>query len=51
MKTHTCPTCGIVDECDIITITLGEPQHHSCRMCGTTWRNDGIVIAGSGEPK
>ena len=50
MKIHSCPTCGMIDECDVISIS-NEPTHHNCRSCGTTWRQDGVVMSGGGEPK
>lgn len=53
LKTHTCPTCKFTDECDIMIIVEGEPQHHNCKQCGSTWRENGIgvVMSGGGEPK
>ncbi len=49
IKTHKCPTCGMVDECDIVLVD--QDTHHNCRQCGSTWRQDGVVMSGGGEPK
>ena len=44
IHTHTCPTCGIVDEC--IPLPDG---FHTCRNCDCRWNNDGKVYGHGGE--
>lgn len=50
IKTHKCPTCGKVNECDVVLVDAD--THHNCKDCGSTWReSDHVVMSGGGEPK